>query len=457
MTAGAVVMADDGAIVVTARQTPGTGPARALRAAVRLFPVRFRFMTQPSSPAFARLRHDLMRRRWGRLEPRLRIELAGLAVLLAAFAFWQLRLSYANVAFTHGAGMAGAALLATLAGIAVFGGVGTALRLERRLRRAPAGPSWLALPVPPSELLRLQAWEAEMPLRALVLLALAAWIAAFGVATTPVWVIGALAFPIAWTICCRVGRGLALALAPRNVVARDSAPAGATGADARALARLAAVWAVRSPSRSGERRREGSWRRLPTLLVLAAKDLLLARRARSVRASCVLAMALVTVSVAAWSLPQPALRASAFVVALLAAAAVGDWLIALGGCDPFPVLRSLPVGPGSIWAARVSWGALVTALLVGAHATFATERAGVIRVSLVWLAIAGLAITTLAVNLQITLFPQRESAQRVFSLALGLALVCSLMIPLLGWVVLLAAVLHSARRLPRWWSLEDLA
>src|SRR4029077_13622724 len=105
--------------------------------------------------------------------------------------------------------------------------------------------------------------------------------------------------------------------------------------------------------------------------------------------------ALVAVSVAAWSLPQPALRASAFVVALLAAAAVGDGLIALGGCDPFPVLRSLPVGPGSLWVARMSWGALATALLVGAHAAFATEHAGAIRVSLMWLAIAGLAITTL--------------------------------------------------------------
>src|SRR5262249_27236895 len=170
-----------------------------------------------------------------------------------------------------------------------------------------------------------------------------------------------------------------------------------------------------------------------------------------------LAVTLAVLSVAAWSLPRPVLRGSAFALALLAAAAIGEWLIALGGRGPFRALRTPALRPRMIWAAPMAPGALATLVLVGAHAVAARGPAAPIHVSLVWLAFAALAITMLAVNLQITLFPQRKAAPRLFALALGLALVCSLMIPFLGWIVLLAAVLHSARRLPRWWRLEDVA
>jgi hypothetical protein len=418
-------------------------------------------MTHPSSPAFARLRRDLLRRRWRRLEPRLRIELVALAVLFSAFAFWQLRVSYANVAFTHGAQAAGVMLLAILGGIAVIGGAGTGVRLFYRLRRAPAGPAWLWLPAPAAELYRQQAWEAEMPMRALVLLALAAWLAAAWIASTISWVLAVAAFPIAWIGCGRGGerlaRTLAGRLAPGSNAARAAAGSGPADTDGRELATLAASWSVRSPARAHERQRMGSWRRLPLVLVLASKDVRLASRARAARAPLGVAVALGVGSVAAWGIPQPAVQASAFVLALLASAAFGEWLIALGSRDPFQVLRSLPVSVGAIWSARMLWGVLATALLVGAHAVTAPLTSGLMRVSLVWLAIAGLAIAMLAVNLQITLFPQREPALRLFAVALGLALVCSLMIPLFGWAVLLAAVLHSARRLKRWWRLEDLA
>src|SRR5437867_8295262 len=312
-------MAPDGAIGAAARQTPP-------------FPVRFGAMIRSPSPAWARLRRDLMRRRWQRLEPRLRIELAALAVMLAAFAFWQLRVGYAGVAFAHDAAAAGVALLATLGAVAVFGGAATALRLLQRLRRMPAGPHWLGLPVPTSELLRLQAWEAEMPMRALLLLAFAACLAAMRIAAAPAWVAGTLVFPLAWIGCCRAGRQLARSLATQAVPAASRAADRAAVPDARALAMLAEAWAVRSPARAGERGREGMWRRLPPVLVLAVKDSWLARRARAARATCVLAVALGFVSIAAWTVPQPGLRASAFVLALLAAAATGEWLIALGGC-----------------------------------------------------------------------------------------------------------------------------
>ena len=102
-------------------------------------------------------------------------------------------------------------------------------------------------------------------------------------------------------------------------------------------------------------------------------------------------------------------------------------------------------------------GITATLLLVAAHTAAAVGPAGPLHVSLAWLAISGLAMTALAVQLQITLFPEPEPAVRLFGLALALALACSVMIPLLGWVVLLASVLHSGRRLARWWRLEEVA
>jgi len=39
-------------------------------------------------------------------------------------------------------------------------------------------------------------------------------------------------------------------------------------------------------------------------------------------------------------------------------------------------------------------------------------------------------------------------------LTLSIAMAASLMIPLLGWILLLTAVIHSARRVPRWSRIE---
>lgn len=410
-------------------------------------------MVHPTSPAFARLRRDLMRGRWRRLDPRLRFQVAAIAALLAAPAFWQLRLRYADLALGSGTGGAGLGLLATLAGIAVVGSVGTALRLRRRLRRLPPGPVWTTLPATARELIELQAWEAEMPLRALWALAIAALAAAATVADVGSLLTGVALFPLAWA----GGRVAAVraALAARG---RPSAPA-LDDADAatRSLGCLAEAWAVKRPARARERRREGAWRRMPAVLALVSKDLLLLRHARQPRATLGLAVALGVASVAVWELPTPALRAMAFAVALAALAALGEWLIALGGRDPFPLLRSLPTGVGTIWSARMLLGAVATTALAIAHGLAARGPAPLLHASLGWLVVSGFAITALAVNLQLTLFPQSEPALRLFMLALALAVVCSVMIPLLGWIVLLAAVLQSSRKLARWWVLEDVA
>ena len=72
-------------------------------------------------------------------------------------------------------------------------------------------------------------------------------------------------------------------------------------------------------------------------------------------------------SVAVWN--APSLRAGAFVIALLAAAAWGEWLIVLGSRDPFTVLRALPVGPRALGWSRMAWGIAATYLLVAIQVT----------------------------------------------------------------------------------------
>lgn len=407
-------------------------------------------MIHPSIPGLARLRRDLLRRRWARLEPRLRVELAVIALGLTAFAFWQLRVFYGDFAFTHGSRAAGLVLLATLACLLLVGGAGTALRLHQRLRGAPDGPAWLALPLPAAGTLKHQVWEAELPLRAAFLFAAAACVAAVRIAPTLFVIAGALGFPFAWVACCRAGAFVAQSIASMGARGRHATPSDHESA-LRAL--LARAWMVRSPSPRRIAAREGSWRRRSQFAALFVKDCWITRRSREARLALLPALVLSVLSVAVWN--APALRAGAFVIALLAAAAWGEWLIVLGSRDPFSVLRALPVGTRALWLSRMAWGAGATLLLVTAHTLASDHASAMLQISLVWLGISGLAIAALAINLQLTLYPQHKPALRLLGLALALALVCSMMIPLLGWAVLLGSVIHTARRLPRWWQLEE--
>jgi hypothetical protein len=166
-------------------------------------------------------------------------------------------------------------------------------------------------------------------------------------------------------------------------------------------------------------------------------------------------------SALAWRLPSPPhMRdlewVSAFILALLGSAALGEWLVSLSGADPFQTLRSLPVGLGQVWFARAALALAATAGLLTLHAAAASGLTPhALRLFLVWVGGATLAIAALAVNYGVTLFPRADIAQRLLGLSLGLAVAASLMIPLLGWIVLLSAVLHSARRLSRWSRLEE--
>jgi hypothetical protein len=209
------------------------------------------------------------------------------------------------------------------------------------------------------------------------------------------------------------------------------------------------------------RRPQARWSSAPAWLGLAAKDLRMTFRVSAIRRPLLTALLLWTLSVLSWRLSSPPHMAdlryvAAFVLALLGSATMGEWLVALSGVDPFQALRSLPVEVASIWSGRMTlaFAAVVALLVLHAFAASAlTPHA--LRLFLAWVGGASLAIATLAVNYGVTLFPRADVAQRLFGLSLGLAVAASLMIPLLGWIVLLSAVLHSARRLSRWSRLEE--
>jgi len=124
--------------------------------------------------------------------------------------------------------------------------------------------------------------------------------------------------------------------------------------------------------------------------------------------------------------------------------------------QPVPVLRALPLGAGSIWLGRAAWAPLAAGALALVQVACARPIYGpALGVLVVWLAAATLAIALLGAHYGITLGARAGAAQRFLMLTLGIAMAASLMVPLMGWIVLFTAVIHSGRRVPRWARLED--
>jgi hypothetical protein len=196
--------------------------------------------------------------------------------------------------------------------------------------------------------------------------------------------------------------------------------------------------------------------------VIAGKDLRLSMRVPALGRSLVIAILFWALSIAAWWLPTgPTARAFGilppFVLALAGSAVFGEWLVSLAGSDPFATIRVLPVSVAALWCARFAVAACGALLLVSGHAVAARELSPhALRLFLAWIGLATLAIAALAVNYGVTLFPRADLAQRMLGLSLGLAIAGSLMIPLMGWLVLASAVIHSTRRLTRWSRLEEV-
>jgi len=403
----------------------------------------------PETQAFRRLRSGLARRRLAQLEPRLRVELFLLSLLLAGFVFWQVRTPFASLSAEGGPPAVAGALALTSAVLAFLTAGFVAGRHAQRLRGGPPGPEWLGLPLDPRLLARHLAWDSG---------ALAGWIA---VPTIGVWISAFGLVPLAWQIALLPALAWSLFLASRLGTILGQRIALWKLRDHPQLDPMVRILSARTRASRPRPIRAPRWTRKSVRLAFWAKDLRVSLRVHSVRQQLLVAVLFWALSLAAWQLPDMAARhvdyAAAFVLGLLGSAALGEWLVALSGSDPFAAVRVLPVRLADIWGARFASALLATLLLVAGHALAARELSPqALRVFLVWLAGATLMISALAVNYGVTLFPRADIAQRLLGLSLGLAVAASLMVPLLGWLVLLTAVLHSARRLPHWSHLEEV-
>jgi hypothetical protein len=391
--------------------------------------------------AFARLERALVRRRIAAVEPVLRIELAALSAILSAFLFWQLRMRFGSIAFARGPGAAAGDVAAALAGLALMGGALAGARHAVMLAPGAPGPAWLALPIPPAEVHRHLARTSRLLALGAAIPALAILAAAAGIV---LWLmIPALAagfaalLDLSGRIGCRAAFGLARIRAGRGA-----------GVDARTLVLAAAARPLRA-ARAGVVR----WRREGAFAAFMRKDLLVTRRPGPARGRLAQPLVFGVLAVLAWLVPiaPPAVTTVAIALSLLAAAGVASWIVALAASDPFPVVRVLPLGVGVVWGARVAWAALGAVALAAGQAMGASlAPPSSPPAPVAGPALAAFAIAALGANYAITLFPRADHAERVLGIALGIALAASLMFYFLGWALLLAALVHSARRLPRW-------
>ena len=401
---------------------------------------------------FTLLHHHLVRRRLARFDVRLRVEIALLVALIGAFLFWQARVPLDGVRRAQGPLAVAAILAAILAMIAVGSGLLIAGRHARQLRSALPGPAWLALPLPAAQIVAHAGWEARLFAVGGAAFAPGFVIAAIGLVPVALLLLVAFGFVAALWACAHLATFLAeraMLRSPRPT-ARTIDPALGMLVEARA-------------TETRKRRRAASWRRSPAWIALLLKDAAISMRPTRSRSRLLLPVALVILSCAVWWVPPSTerelfsvagLRFIAFAAALLAATTFAEFLIELAGADPLPVLHGLPLGAGAMWMSRAASAILFTVVVAAGQAVSARPLApAALGVLLVWLIAASLAITLLGVHYGMTL-GNASVAQRFLTLTLAIAMATSIMIPLLGWIVLLTAVIHSARRVPRWARLE---
>src|SRR5580765_1665291 len=391
--------------------------------------------------AFARLERSLMRRQLAGVDPILRLEIATLGGIFAAFLFWQLRLRFGSIAFARGAWAAAGDAATVLAALAVFGGTLAGGRYALRLAPGAPGPAWLTLPVPAARVHRHLA-RTSRPLALWAgIPALAALAAGIGVVPWPVIPALALGFAVLLDLASRAACRAAYGFAWLN------AEPGA-GADAGTRVLASAARPLRS-SRLGAAR----WRSEGALAAFMRKDLLVTRRPGPARGRLGQPLLLGALSVLVWFVPIDASARTTVSIglALFAAAGIASWIVALAASDPFPVVRVLPLGVGVVWGARVAWAACGALALAAGQAFGAGLGArSASDAPIAGVALAAFAVAALGANNAVTLFPRGDHAERILGIALAVSLAASLMFYFVGWAVLLAALAHSARRLPRW-------
>ena len=363
----------------------------------------------------------------------------GLTIGAAAIT-WRARLPLDQLARARGPADAAAALAAALAACAALGGLTAGADQARRLRRDPAGPEWLALPVPPRAIAEQSAWESG--LHALWVLPAALGLLASATGLMPWWAPAGLAavfIALLWN-AARAGGAIATWLAVRRLP-----PTPARHAGTRALEFLFVAARTTPATRLAPARwSDGAAR------AFLLKDLARTLRRTPARPRAVAWAVLLLLATAVWALPLEPAAAGAFSAALFlaAAATLADWMIALSAGDPYPLLAALPLRAHRVWALRAAVAAAAAAVTGLLLALAARPLEAVARAQLVVaLALATLLIGVLGVTYGVTLFPRVETAQRLILLWLALALAASIMFPLAGWVILLGALAHALRRL----------
>lgn len=403
-------------------------------------------MTSPypdQAAAFAALDARLASRRLAELDTRARFVLLAITLLISGFFFWQARVPLDGQVRAHGAARGALWLCAALAAWALMAASLTSWRLSALLARVP-GPDWLALPADPARVMRHLTAEARLPAMAAIPPALATLLAGAGLVPVHWLALLAAAFALAWLECTRLAAALT-----RRLMRTDRRDAGLALAT-RLLARAASTGRDRA-HRAPRWRTEPAWRALQRL------DLLLTRSAPGPRARVAGALALLALGLLAWFTNAPVRQraALAFAAFLPACSMLGAWAIARACSDPPSAMRPLPLSLRDVWRARFTSMACVilAAVLVNALLANGMPPGPRFGLGLAWFA-CGLVVATLGLHYGLTLQPRASAAENLYFGWLGVTLTSSWMIPLLGWGILLAGLIHSTMRLPRWWRPE---
>jgi len=312
------------------------------------------------------------------------------------------------------------------------------------LAAEPPGPEWLTLPVEPGLVARHLAREARLPALALCVPAIASWIAGLGLLSPLTLLLLALAFVLSFWLLTR----LACTLALRAAAAADG-PARRLPAEWRAL--TSARRPVRAHRLGVPRfRREARWRSLARL------DWNVSLRAGSPRARLAFTALLLVLSIAAWfagSDPREQL-AQAFAGFSLAIALLGAWAAWRAAGDPPTALRPLPLSLGDSWRARALPLLVLLGVMLALHATVpAVPWRARVDLALSW-TLPALLVPLLGLHLGLSLPGRPRVAENLYYGWLAAGVIASLSIPFFGWGMLIAAFVHTTRRLSRWYTPE---
>jgi hypothetical protein len=394
--------------------------------------------------AFRILESRLAARRIAAMDVRMRLTLGAIVVLLTGFVFWQIRVPLQGLQHFKGDIAVAQRVAMWLALWAAAAGASAAARMATMSARVP-GPEWLALPLPSGAIAKHLLSEARLTALIAFPGALAVSVAAIGYMPLTWIVLGGALFVVLWLEATRWGVAAARFVAARRAAVKRDVPT---------MTRVLIGSGRRRPAR---RLAAPAWRAMSPAQALSHIDIALTLRPTSARTRMVFVALFAAASVVPWFTSMPALeqRAFSFAAFTLACTALGAWAIARVCSDPPAVLRPLPLPLGALWRAR--FVPMVTGIVALAvfDALLAQHVPVVGRIGLVvtWI-IPGLAIAVLGLHYAITLAPQERAAENLYFAWLGVAIAGSLMVPLMGWAVLIAGLVHSTRRLRVWWRPE---